>query len=148
ARDAMSSGGRLVLSAENVTVDESMAKMTPDATPGPFVKIQVSDTGPGIPPDLIRRIMEPFFTTKPAGTGTGLGLSTVGTIVRSHRGFLTIESEVGRGASFSVYLPAAVEPEAIETPAEQAPPPRGNGQLILVADDEKTLLQIIKGNLE
>lgn len=148
ARDAMASGGRLTLSAENVRVDESMARMTPDAAPGPYVKIQISDTGPGIPPEIIRKITEPFFTTKPAGTGTGLGLSTVATIVRSHRGFLTIESELGRGATFSVYLPAAVDLDPVATAVEESAPPRGNGELILVADDEKTLLQIIKGNLE
>ncbi len=109
ARDAMPNGGELVMTLENFTVDEQYAGMTPGSTSGPYVVIGVSDTGTGIPREIINKIFDPFFTTKEVGKGTGLGLSTVIGIVKSHGGFLTVESEEDRGTTFKVFLPAAAD---------------------------------------
>jgi PAS domain S-box-containing protein len=148
ARDAMPAGGRLELTASNVDIDPQYAVMNRGMVPGRHVLIQVSDTGTGMPQEIIDRIFEPFFTTKELGKGTGLGLSTVLGIVRSHGGFVNVYSEVGRGSTFKVYLPAH---EADEGPvadhrvAEALP--RGNGELILVVDDETSILDITKQTL-
>lgn len=148
ARDAMPHGGILTISASNVTLDQSYARMHAEATPGPYVTISVADTGIGIPPDLIDRIFEPFFTTKEQGKGTGLGLSTTLGIIKSHGGFMNVYSEPGRGTKFLVYLPAEPNREEESTSAEVSDVPRGNGQTILVADDESTILEITKMALE
>lgn len=148
ARDALPHGGKIRVEAANMLIDESYARMQPDAQPGRYVVITVTDTGTGIPPALLSRIFEPFFTTKPIGKGTGLGLSTVLGIIRSHGGFINVYSEVGKGASFKVHYPAAPD-GAI---AEEAPPDmavyEGGGELILVADDELAIREIIKLTLE
>ncbi len=149
ARDAMPDGGELVISAENFTVDEEYAAMVPEAKVGPYVVITVSDSGSGIPRDIIDKIFDPFFTTKELGKGTGLGLSTVIGIIRSHGGFLTVESEVGRGTAFKVFLPrssgAATEAEA---PVESEELESGHGELILVVEDERSIAKITKTMLE
>jgi CheY-like chemotaxis protein len=148
ARDAMPHGGRLSVEADNVALDESYAWMTPDARPGRFVRITVSDTGIGIPPENVAKIFEPFFTTKEHGQGTGLGLSTVLGIIRSHGGFVNVYSEINRGTQFKVYLPA-IDGEHISTPeAARADLPTGNGELVLVADDEFAIREITKKTLE
>lgn len=137
ARDAMSDGGRVTIEAENLVVDESLARANIEARPGKYVRIAVTDTGAGIPPDVLDKVFEPFFTTKPTGKGTGLGLSTVYSIVKSHGGFVTVYSEVGTGTAFSIYLPVS-EPEANASRnvmSEQAR--HGNGELVLVIDDEE-----------
>lgn len=109
AHDAMSDGGVLTVSAENCFVDQAAASRHLDAQVGTYVIITVTDTGTGIPPEVRDRIFEPFFTTKSVGQGTGLGLATVLEIVKAHRGFLHILSEVGQGTSVKVYLPALAE---------------------------------------
>jgi PAS domain S-box-containing protein len=106
ARDAMPTGGRLLLEARNVTLDEGFVRTQPQARPGPYVCLSVSDTGTGIPPEVLDRIFDPFFTTKEHGKGTGLGLAMVQGIVRGHDGFVNVHSEVGRGTRIVVYLPA------------------------------------------
>jgi two-component system cell cycle sensor histidine kinase/response regulator CckA len=148
ARDAMPHGGKLEVLTSNTVIDENYARMQADAKAGPFVVISVSDTGTGIPPALVNKIFEPFFTTKELGKGTGLGLSTAIGIVKSHGGFLTVYSEVGKGTSFKVYLPA--EQSSIEKAAEPARrnPPRGRGELIMIVDDEAAVREIIKLTLE
>lgn len=146
ARDAMPRGGRLTFRARNQAVSELLASAHPGARPGPHVLITVTDTGTGIPPDLLDRIFDPFFTTKAAGKGTGLGLSTVQGIIRSHRGFLQVQSEVNRGTEFSLYLPAMQQPTAL-VPAPQPPgaataTPGSRGETILVIDDESGVREI------
>ncbi|HRI82246.1 MAG TPA: ATP-binding protein, partial [Opitutaceae bacterium] len=106
ARDAMPQGGRIEIRAENVRLDASQARAHPGAEAGPHVRIGVRDNGSGIPPAVIDRIFDPFFTTKPVGKGTGLGLSMVAGIIKSHGGFLNVESQPGQGALFEIFLPA------------------------------------------
>ncbi len=145
ARDAMPDGGTLSISAENFWVEESYARMHVDASVGSYVAIAISDTGTGIPPEIIDRIFDPFFTTKEPGKGTGLGLSTAMSIIKSHGGFLTVYSEVGKGSNFNVYLPSS---QIIETQtASDVELPKGNGELILVVDDEITICEITKNTL-
>jgi PAS domain S-box-containing protein len=148
ARDAMPGGGRLAVSAENVTLDAAFASANIDAKPGPHVRLEVSDSGAGVPADIIDRIFEPFFTTKDVSKGTGLGLSTSLAIVKSHGGFIQVESAPGRGATFRVYLPAQVATAAAPAPAAAAELPRGHGELILVVDDEAPVRQVTRRMLE
>jgi two-component system, cell cycle sensor histidine kinase and response regulator CckA len=108
ARDAMPKGGTLTIAAENVVLDEAEL-FNPDAQIGPYIAITVSDTGTGIAPDVLERIFEPFFTTKELGRGTGLGLSTVLGIVKNQGGFVDVQSQVGQGTQFKVYLPMHIE---------------------------------------
>ncbi|MBD2329193.1 CBS domain-containing protein [Alkalinema sp. FACHB-956] len=147
ARDAMPEGGILTLSAENVIVDESYARMHFDAAVGSYIAITVMDTGLGIAPELLDRIFEPFFTTKEMGKGTGLGLSTAIGIIKGHGGFVNVYSDVGHGTRFTVYLPAATDgSETVTIPDLQ--PLMGNGEWILVADDEAAIREITKASLE
>ena len=146
ARDAMANGGMLTIAAQNFQVDEHFARMHLEATAGPYVRISVSDTGIGIPPELLDQIFDPFFTTKAMGQGTGLGLSTAMGIVKSHGGFLRVYSEVGDGAHFQVYLPAAETPEAL--PVFEEDLPRGKGDVILLVDDEAPIREVTQRSLE
>jgi PAS domain S-box-containing protein len=150
ARDAMPIGGVLAVTARNADIDEHYASMHRGLTAGRFVMVQVADAGVGIPQQIIDRIFEPFFTTKEVGRGTGLGLSTVVAIVRSHGGTVHVYSELGKGTKFTVYLPAQ---QLGETPALPSQPakrslPRGDGELILVVDDEPPILAITLQTLE
>jgi PAS domain S-box-containing protein len=106
ARDAMPHGGKITLSLENFVVDDAYAATIPDAKPGPYVILRAEDTGIGMPPKVLERIFEPFFTTKEQGKGTGLGLSTTQAIVRGHGGFIRVRSELGKGTTFEILLPA------------------------------------------
>jgi hypothetical protein len=148
ARDAMPHGGVLTVSASNVMLDQSYARMHSEAKPGAYVIVSVADTGIGIPPELLDRIFEPFFTTKETGKGTGLGLSTTLGIIKSHNGFMNVYSEMNRGTKFMVYLPAQPQHEQEVKEADQPEVARGAGQTILVADDESTILEITKLALE
>jgi two-component system cell cycle sensor histidine kinase/response regulator CckA len=148
ARDAMPYGGKIAINAENIMIDENYARMNLEARPGPYVCIAISDTGTGIPQKILDKIFEPFFTTKEVGKGTGLGLSTVLAIVKSHGGFLDVYSEVGKGTTFKVYLPAQKADQQI--PEEDKKPEQhlGRGELILVVDDEASIREITKDTLE
>ncbi|MBD2356259.1 PAS domain S-box protein [Tolypothrix sp. FACHB-123] len=146
ARDAMPDGGTLTISAENFYVDQNYAQMNLEAKVGKYVVITVSDTGCGIPKELLDRIFEPFFTTKELGKGTGLGLSTIIGIIKNHNGFVKVDSEVGKGSQFQVYLSASDTPTTEETDNSQIA--KGNSELILVVDDEPFVRDIAKTSLE
>ena len=115
--------------------------MTPGATAGPHVMLQVTDTGSGIPKQVIDKIFDPFFTTKDVGQGTGLGLSTVAGIVKSHGGFIHVYSEPGH-TSFKVFLPAKATVDTSSALLAETLVPRGHGQTILLVDDEPNIRQI------
>jgi CheY-like chemotaxis protein len=148
ARDAMPDGGSISIKAENTFLDENYARMHIEAKAGRFVVVKVSDTGPGMSQEIQSRIFEPFFTTKDMSKGTGLGLSTALTIVKSHGGFINVYSELHKGSQFALYLPALDAPGKIEAGALQTNLPLGNGELILVVDDEESIRVITQGTLE
>ena len=141
ARDAMPDGGVLALHAQAVEIDEAYARAVPDARAGRYVSWRVSDTGCGIAPAVLDRIFDPFFTTKSPDRGTGLGLSTVLGIVKSHGGFVQVYSQPGRGATFSVYLPAATSTDAAAAP-EEVSVFRGRGETVLFVDDEAAVREV------
>jgi signal transduction histidine kinase/ActR/RegA family two-component response regulator len=148
ARDAMAAGGRLELATDVVDLDEERLRSHRGAKPGRHVRVSVTDTGVGMPPEVVDRIFEPFFTTKPSGEGSGLGLSVAQSIVEEHGGFFHCRSEVGVGSTFDIYL-RIVDPE----PAEVAPPvavaePTGGNERILVAEDQPLLLSAVARVLE
>jgi len=149
ARDAMPKGGTLTIEAKNCRVDEHYMAMNPQAKPGRYVAISVTDGGVGIPDDIIDKIFEPFFTTKDVGKGTGLGLSSVQAIVKSHGGFINVISEPNQGTTFRIYLPAEDAPTgATEEAAGEVALPRGSGETILVVDDEISIISITRHTLE
>ncbi len=148
ARDAMPTGGTLAISAENVVLDGQQTVMASDDKPSPHVVIVVRDTGTGIPAEIREKIFDPFFTTKELGKGTGLGLSTTLAIVKSHGGFINLYSESGKGTVFKVYLPALASLNAESRDVEEARFPRGNGELILLVDDEASVRTIAKQTLQ
>ena len=149
ARDAMPHGGSLTIDVENCVLDAQFSAMSPEAKPGRYVNISVTDTGSGIPPDVLDKIFEPFFTTKELNKGTGLGLSTVLAIVKSHEGIVNVYSEPGKGTTFKVYLPAMeLSAQAKVNESDQTALPRGNGEIILVVDDEASILVITSQTLQ
>ncbi|WP_096595457.1 GAF domain-containing protein [Calothrix sp. NIES-2098] len=146
ARDAMPDGGKLSLHLENIFIDENYARMNLDAAVGHYSAIAVADTGIGMKSEVLLRIFEPFFTTKEQGKGTGLGLSTVIGIIKSHGGFVTVESAIGKGTKFRVFLPTVLAtPESTSINQELL---QGQGELILVVDDEAPIREITKTSLE
>jgi PAS domain S-box-containing protein len=148
ARDAMPDGGLIHISANNVTLDEHYVRTNLEAQTGPYVAITVTDSGTGIPPNVLLRIFEPFYTTKEVGKGTGIGLSTVRAIVKSHGGFINVYSEVGRGSTFRVYVPASQGLRQKPQKVVVTDVPHGNGELLLVVDDEVSILEVTKTSLE
>ena len=148
ARDAMPDGGTLTLELENVEVNEAVAGMNPGACPGRYVALSVTDSGTGIPPENLDKIFDPFFTTKEVGQGTGLGLSTVIGIVKSHSGFVQVNSRLGQGTQFKVYLPACETSKDSEKKLKPGPLPQGQGELVLLVDDEESIRQVARQALE
>jgi len=150
ARDAMPSGGTLTLSVENAELDALEAAAEPDAAPGRYVVLSVTDTGTGIPEKLRERIFDPFFTTKAQGSGTGLGLATTLRIVQMHGGFISLASEEGKGTTFRVFMPVADSPviKNISPDGDADADVRGNGELILIVDDERSILTVMRALLE
>jgi len=139
ARDAMPKGGQLVIETSTVEFDESVRAQSPQARPGSFVCLSVKDTGYGIPPENLQRIFEPFFTTKDVGKGTGLGLATVFGIVQQHQGWINVDSEVGRGTTFRIYLPRLAAKSGRESKQPALTAVRGGKETILLVEDEGTL---------
>jgi PAS domain S-box-containing protein len=136
SRDAMPKGGLLTITTAQVTVDSQQALRNPRARTGEFVRLSVQDTGCGIPPEILPRVFEPFFTTKCAGKGTGLGLATVFGIVSQHRGWIEVESRMGKGTVVKVYLPASAQPAARgKNEKDRITLRRGAGTILLVEDD-------------
>ena len=135
ARDAMVSGGRLTLETGNVELDKEYCRTHPEATPGSYVMLAVSDTGVGMEEATLEHIFEPFFTTKASGLGTGLGLATVYGIVRQSNGSIAVFTELGKGTSFKIYLPRVIEPVRDEVPTTaRVAAARGNETILLVED--------------
>ncbi len=143
ARDAMPAGGTLSIAAEDAEVPSDGDPGWRELAPGPYVALRVSDTGTGISPEIISRIFDPFFTTKAPGKGTGIGLSTAMSIVKSHRGAIRVDSEPGRGTSVRIYLPSAPPAETEAAPAGPKAISIGERQLVLVVDDEPSLLETL-----
>jgi len=139
ARDAMPGGGRLVIETAGVELDELAVSQCVQARPGSFVRLSVSDTGGGIPPEILPQIFEPFFTTKPVGKGTGLGLATVFGIVQQHQGWINVYSEVSHGTTFHVYLPRLTGNVLLKSAAPVLPATRGGNETILLAEDDPAL---------
>ncbi|HRI04502.1 MAG TPA: PAS domain S-box protein [Pyrinomonadaceae bacterium] len=147
ARDAMPDGGTLTIQAGNVVIDDNYARMNIDARAGSYLLLTVTDSGTGMSTDVISRIFDPFFTTKDVGKGTGLGLATTMTIVKSHDGFINVYSEPTKGTKFSIYLPSAEEHAARTTTADGSRTARGNGEMILVVDDEESIREVAAATL-
>jgi PAS domain S-box-containing protein len=145
ARDAMPNGGTIVASAENMIIDADYAKLHLQPPVGSYILITIADTGIGMNSDMLAHIFDPFFTTKE--TGTGLGLSTVQGIVKAHGGSIEVESEVGQGTCFKIFLPA-IDSREIESLATAEDLHDGKGQLVLVVDDEVAIREITKESLE
>ena len=143
ARDAMPQGGTLTISLTKADLDAAGAKIHPKAKVGSYIVISVTDTGTGIAPEFVDKIFDPFFTTKPLGQGTGLGLATVMGIAENHGGFVHLETKLGEGTKFMVHIPAAPgESEANDFGAKGIESERGNGELILVVDDEPAVRRL------
>jgi PAS domain S-box-containing protein len=147
ARDAMPDGGHLTIETANVQLDKVYTLLHEDVVPGEYVAVSVSDTGIGMPPEVLEKAVDPFFTTKPVGEGTGLGLSVIYGFIKQSRGHLRMYSEVGQGTTVKLYLPRArqdavdLQPVALETP-------RGHGETILVVEDDATVRSIIGDALQ
>jgi len=146
ARDAMPNGGQLRIKSGQVSVDHKFCEEHPEAKPGEYIKISVSDEGEGIDKEILPRIFEPFFTTKEFGKGTGLGLAMVYGIVKSHKGFTIVASSPGKGTTFSVYLPVAgLIQEEDSVPAVSDQMLRAN---ILIVDDEELVASMLAEHLQ
>ena len=146
ARDAMPGGGELTITTMRLEAPDAFLRSIPEGKGGPFVRIEIGDTGIGIDKAIRGKIFDPFFTTKEKGKGTGLGLATVYGIVKNHNGFINVESEIGAGTTFSVYLPA-VDAPAVKLQEIEARP-LGGRETILVVDDEETIRMLVKDILE
>lgn len=146
ARDAMPQGGCLAIQARNLELDDAAAHRFLEAQSGRYVQVVVTDTGKGIPADNLTRIFDPFFTTKEIGKGTGLGLSAVMGIVKSHGGFVDVQSVVNQGSQFSIYLPASQTEPVLDE--EEIGLPLGQQERILIVDDEAAIREVLKITLE
>ena len=146
ARDAMPAGGRLTIGTRMVGLTESEAAERAGARPGRFLCMTISDTGTGMGADTMKHIFEPFFTTKAPGKGTGLGLATAYGIINQHRGWISVESAIGLGTTFRVYLPECAVPAEAESPGPSDPIPGGT-ESVLVVEDEAGLRRMVTGTL-
>ncbi len=148
ARDAMPGGGSITIRAKPVRIEENGAGNHPESRAGNFVRLDVMDTGCGMDEGVLKHIFEPFFTTKEVGRGTGLGLSTVYGIVKQHGGWMEVESVVGKGSSFHVFLPVCASVRPGENNNKSTPVVGGRGETILVVEDETAVQQLVRRTLE
>lgn len=147
ARDVMPSGGTLWLMARNLDLDPAAALMRPELKPGPFVLIQIQDSGPGLPRAVLERLFEPFFTAKEDGAGAGLGLAAALGIIKSHGGTIEVQSRADAGTTFDIFIPAAAAP-AGERSTSVLVRPWGHGELILMVEEEAALRDVAKRTLK
>jgi len=147
SRDAMPEGGEIRIHLSRVDLAEGETPPHPEVPPGKWIVITFSDTGTGIPPEILPRIFEPFFTTKKSGVGTGLGLAQVHGIVKQHDGYIFVESEVGKGTTFTIYFPALLTKADIEKIEQKTPLPKGQGEWILVVEDDPAVRYLSKSML-
>ncbi|MBI5385301.1 MAG: response regulator [Verrucomicrobia bacterium] len=143
ARDAMLHGGQLTILAEQVRVSPMAAQQNPEARPGDFVRLSVSDTGHGIAPEVLPRIFEPFYTTKEVGKGTGLGLASAYGIVKQHNGWIEVQSQLGSGTTFAIFLPLSAAPPDPVASKSALPPSQNNSERLLVVEDEPALRELV-----
>src|SRR5450759_2432668 len=150
SRDAMPKGGRLSIETHNAELSAEQCRHNAGLQPGRFAELRVSDTGIGMDAAVRERIFEPFFTTKGTGKGTGLGLATAYGIVKQHGGFIQVESEVGRGSTFRIFLPVNENPATpeIRKPIIEDQPVRGGTETILIAEDHEGIREMARAALE
>jgi CheY-like chemotaxis protein len=148
ARDAMPEGGRILVATAAVRLDERFCAENGLRRAGTYVRMEVSDNGAGIPPEIRERIFEPFFTTKEVGKGTGLGLATVYGIMQQHEGLIQVDSEVGRGTLVRVFFPGAEQPSETAESRADASPVSGAGRTVLLAEDERQVRELATRVLE
>lgn len=148
ARDAMPTGGRLSIQTTNIIFGNEITRLDPELEPGPYVQVTVNDVGVGMPANVVARAFEPFFTTKPVGKGTGLGLSTCYGIVKQHKGHIVVESELGSGTTFTIYIPAVAE--SVETQIDDDEPfeLQGGTETVLLVEDEPAVRKLTAEVLE
>jgi two-component system, cell cycle sensor histidine kinase and response regulator CckA len=147
ARDAMPRGGKLTITTSNSTVDQNKASAHPGAIPGAYVVLSVGDTGTGMTEDVKARLFEAFFTTKPKGKGTGLGLATCQTIVQHSHGFIEVHTEIGRGTTFNVYFPRVEQSIPVAERLTEPKPLPGGTETLMVVEDDPSLRQLACGIL-
>ncbi|GAB5560139.1 MAG: hypothetical protein SynsKO_17860 [Synoicihabitans sp.] len=147
SRDAMPDGGELVIQTEAFEISPERREGVPPAGPGSYMKMSLTDTGSGMPPDVVERIFEPFFTTKEVGRGTGLGLSTAFGIVQQHRGVIEVQSEIGVGTTFTVLIPRSVAGEVADGEVFDKIPV-GKGETVLVVEDDVMVRDLTVSFLE
>jgi len=148
SRDAMPEAGKLFIQTRNVTLDVDSARMDPDAHPGDYVQLSIIDTGAGMSQEVLQRAIEPFFTTKDPGKGTGLGLSSVFGFTKQSGGFATLASKVGEGTTVNLYLPRAAEGPVQRHAGHTDSSPQGDGELILVVEDNELVRKVTLERLE
>jgi two-component system cell cycle sensor histidine kinase/response regulator CckA len=148
ARDAMPNGGHIVIETSGMEFDEFATAQSAPARPGSFVCLSVSDSGCGIPPEILPRIFEPFFTTKSVGKGTGLGLATVFGIVQQHQGWINVYSEAGQGTTFRIYLPRLARSEVAMSLEPTHIAVRGGNETILLVEDDLSLRVSVRKALQ
>ncbi|NQT24254.1 response regulator [candidate division KSB1 bacterium] len=149
ARDAMPDGGRLMIQTKNINIDAELCKTMPEGREGKFLCLSIGDTGIGMSDEIVQRIFEPFYTTKDAGKGTGLGLAVVYGIVSQHNGWIHINSTPMKGSTFQVFLPGIEDhPDEWVEPKEQIDLLRGDGEKILIVEDEEKVREFTSRALQ